>query len=93
MRQVTSSLRNLVEARDEQLYVRDPAGLARMIALTTPGVAPGETPNMAAGKAIQHLRVLSRRRSLLAKAFRLMGQRSRALQTVRALRRKVERAA
>ena len=93
MRHLTSGLRSLVEGRDEQVYVLDPIGMARLIALSTPDALPTDDPHTAAGKAIRHLRLLSRRRSLLAKAFRLASNRSRSMRTVRDLRRRVERAA
>lgn len=93
MRHRTAQLWNLLEGRDEQVYVLDPIGMARLIALSTPDVLPTDDPHAAAGKAVRHLKLLSRRRSLLAKAFRLAGNRSRSMRTVRDLKRRVERAA
>jgi hypothetical protein len=92
LRRLTEDLRDLTESADERRYLRDPVGMARLIALSTPDVSPEDTPNTAAGKAIRHLRTLMHRRSLLAQAFRLMRVRSRALETSRALQRRVSRA-
>ena len=77
---------------DRNIYVKDPIGMARVIAMTTPGVDSSDTEYQAADKAIKHLRTLIRRRSLLAHAFYLMGHRSRAHQTIRALRKELNRA-
>jgi hypothetical protein len=78
----------LIESGDEDLYLRPDLGLARLIALSTPGVGNTDNPARAAGVAIRHLRTLSRRRNLLAKAFRLMRLRSRRTKTARALLRR-----
>lgn len=90
MRSQIQELRFLVEGADERLYVDDDVGLARLIALGTPGVTSSDSDHEAAGKAISHLRLLIRRRSLLAKAFRLARNQSRSRSTLRKLRRKVQ---
>jgi len=89
MRRQVEQLRQLVESADEQLYLRPDDGIAKLIALSTPGVSSSDSHFNAAAKAQKHLRILSKRKSLLAKAFMLMRHRGRAGQTVRALRRKV----
>lgn len=88
----TRRLRKLLEGADDRLYVDNDLGLARMIAMGTPGVSSSDSDNEAAGKALSHMRILLRRRPLLVKAFRLSRNRSRAMRTIRSLQRKVQSA-
>ena len=89
---MVEELSGLVESGDEDLYLRPELGMAKMIALSTPGVSRTDDPSRAAGVAISHLRTLARRRNLLTKAFRLMRLRSRRTKTARALLRRTNSA-